>query len=267
MAEHITERKLLPVGIIRTIVLSAVLLIASVPAYADVFQYFDEEGTLIVTDNPYHIKRPRRQYESRYKDLKLSYRDDVSYDFYTVSANNFPDAIAATKISGPFNRQEKRVYAGETKWTLGWSYKFSSSRRIEGDKVYVSLNIYEIELRSDIVVLLPMLSDNSSMEYHDLRTWESFLNSLLEHEHDHVRIIKDQSFRDEARNRITALRDLVIPYNPASNLDELIRSSVEAETARIGHELIMKIKARNDEYDRITGHGIKHEMRAVFFGG
>jgi predicted secreted Zn-dependent protease len=129
----------------------------------------------------------------------------------------------------------------------------------------VSLNIYDIEFKSDIVVLLPMLSDNASMQYHDHKSWEAFLQGLLEHEHDHVRIINDPSYRDEARTKIMAVKDLVMPYDPALNLDELIRNAVENETARIGHELILKIKKRNEDYDRLTDHGIKHDMREDFF--
>ncbi len=244
--------------------LTVFFLVAS-PVYATVFQYFDDEGTLIVTDNPFRIKKPGLRYDSRYRDLKLAYRDDVSYDYYIVSGTSFQDAIAATKINGPVDRRENKTYAGETKWNFGWTYKFDSSHRTDGNSVYVSLNIFDIEFRSDIVVLMPMLSDNASLQYHDLKSWEGFLQGLLEHEHDHVNIIKDPSYRDEARRKIMAVSDLVIPYDTASNIDELIRNKVEQETAKIGHELIMKIKARNDEYDRLTDHGMKHDMREVFF--
>jgi len=252
---------------LRLAVLAAFLFVWTVPAQAAVYQYFDEEGTLVVTDNPYHLKRPRAQQTARPRDLKLAYREDVSYDFYYVSANSIQDAIAAVRSNGPFNNRDNKTYAGETRWNMGWSYKFDSSSRIEGSSLYVSVNIYEMEFRSDIVVLLPALTENSALNPSDMQNWENFLKVLLEHEHDHVRIVKDPSYRDEAQTRIGAIREFVLPYDPAAGIDALVKSAVEAETARIGHDIIKKIKDRNDEYDRITEHGSKHFLRNSFFGG
>lgn len=244
----------------------AFTLSLSLPANATVYQYFDEEGTLIVTDNPYNLKKPLAQSSIRPRDIKLAYREDVSYDFYPINAGNFQEAVAAVKTNGPFNQKDKRTYAGETRWNMGWAYKYNSSSRIEGTSLFVSLNIFEIEFRSNIVVLLPELTNTSSLNPHDLQNWDNMMRGLLEHEHDHVRIIKDNSFRDEAQARISAIKELVIDYNPAESTDGAVRNAVEAETARIGHEIIRKIKDRNDEYDRVTEHGTKHSMRSVFFG-
>ena len=35
----------------------------------------------------------------------------------------------------------------------------------------------------------------------------------------------------------------------------------------MGHNLMKEIKMRNDEYDRVTEHGLKPEMRDVFSAG
>lgn len=256
-----------------------VLLLYSAPVYAEVFQYFDQDGTLVVTDNPYRtrkarpatVSRPstdnRSSADSGLRDIKLNFREDVFYDYYQVYGRNFEEALQSTRVNGPFDSKDNKTYTGQTKWNIGWSYKYNTSYRADGTNVYVSLNIYDIEFRSDITVLLPLLNDYASFNPHELPIWERYMQGLLEHEHDHVKIIKDSDYKTAAVREISAIRDLTLPFNPRMNLDAQIREAVESRTAIIGHDLIMKIKDRNEEYDRLTDHGLKPEMRGVFFGG
>jgi hypothetical protein len=127
------------------------------------------------------------------------------------------------------------------------------------------VNIFDVEFKSVITVLLPALSEQCVLSENDLALWEKFVQKLLEHEHDHVALIKDPLFGDEAMKKISALRELTIDYVQGMVVDEAIKNAVESQTAKIGHDLIMEIKTRNDEYDRLTEHGMKPDMRSVFF--
>jgi len=250
-----------------------VLLLQAAMAHATVYQYFDEEGTLIVTNVPHRSKRlvplPEKKvdrgYEQRSREIRLNFKDDVYYDYYPVSGKTFQEAVMSTNMNGPFEQKDNKRYAAQTKWNMGWSYKFSSSYKAGGSSVYVSLNIYDFEFRSDITVLLPALSEGSALNEHDLALWEKFVQGLLAHEHDHVALIQDASFRAEAKRKISSIRDLSLPYDPSMVLDQEIKNAVESQTAKIGHDLIMEIKGRNDEYDRLTEHGLRPEMRQGFF--
>ena len=244
---------------------------------AVVYQYFDDEGTLIVTNIPPGGKRPapaadeRREQETeqkpkaQYPAIRLDFKDDVYYDFYPVTAHTFQEAVMGTNMNGPFEARENKRYAAQTKWKMGWSYKLRSNYRIERPYVYVSPQIYDVQFRSDITVLLPALTEDSSLSAHDNMLWEKFVQGLLAHEHDHVALIKDASFRQEATRKMSALTEMTLDYDPAAVIEDAIRGAVEAQTAKIGHDLIREIKARNDEYDRLTEHGLKPEMRQVFF--
>jgi len=243
---------------------------------AEVYQYFDEEGTLIVTNIPPGAKRPvpapvetheqeTQKPAKQYPGIKLDFIDDVYYDFYPVAANTFQEAVMGTSMNGPFEARENKRYAAQTKWKMGWSYKLRSNYRIERPYVYVSPQIYDVQFRSDITVLLPALTEDSSLSAHDSMLWEKFVQGLLAHEHDHVALIKDASFRQEATRKMSALTEMTLDYDPAAVLEDAIRGAVEAQTAKIGHDLIREIKARNDEYDKLTEHGLKPEMRQVFF--
>jgi predicted secreted Zn-dependent protease len=251
-------------NLLRCIVFLSVFILFACPVYADVFQYFDEDGTLIVTDNPYGSIRTRLRPPNKYKDIKLDYREDVFYDSYYVSGKNFHEIVDSTKINGPFDAKDNRSYAAQTRWNLGWSYKFDVSYSIEGSYVYVALNILDIKFRSDITVLLPMISEYSSLNHHDLKLWENYLKGLLDHEHDHVKIIKNPMYRDEALKRISEIKELSLYYDNHSDMETFINNAVEAETAKIGHSLIKKIKIANEEYDRRTDHGLKPK-RGKFF--
>lgn len=252
--------------LLRSFLFAIVIILFACPAYATVYQYFDEEGTLIVTDNPYGIRKPKHRPDITYQDIKLRYRDDISYDFYPVAGTDFQELVTSTQINGPFDPGDRKKYAGQTRWNTGWSYKFNSSYTVDGAYLYVSLNIFDIEFMSDISVLLPALPERTTLNHQDLKLWEHFVQKLLEHEHDHVKIIKDPFYKNEAVKKIFAIKQLTLAYDPRAELDTLIKNTVESETARIGHDLIMTIKKQNDEYDRITDHGLKAEMRDIFFG-
>lgn len=251
---------------------SIIMLVVAAPLHAEVFQYFDDEGTLVVTDNPFGLKRPRsaqplKTYKPK-KDQQISLNllGEVDYDYYPVFGRSFGEVINSVQANGPYDTGDARRYAGQTKWTTGWSYSFDSSYTRDGGNLRAAVTIRDIRFRSDIAVLLPMLSPDSELGYHDLQQWQEFMARLLEHEHDHVRIVRDPFPRDEAVNKVLAIREILVRAEPGVDPDSLVRQAVETGTARIGHELVRMVKAKNDEYDRLTEHGLRPEMKSVFFG-
>lgn len=245
-------------------------------AFAEVFQYFDENGTLIVTDNPFGTKKKKPHThtdiskgiippEIKAKELKSSLIEDVFYDYYPVSAKNYHEAVNSVSLNGPYDEKENKNYAAQTTWNLGLSYKFDYSYEISGSQIYILTNIFDVEFKSYITVLLPSLSENSTLPANDIENWNSFLQGLFDHEHDHVRIVREPSFRDEAMRKIATLNEFTFNYHPSSNIDELIRNTVESETAKIGCDMSRKIKELNNEYDRLTDHGLKPDKKDVFF--
>ncbi len=259
-------------NVLRFFIACVVVLVFTTPLHAEVFQYFDDEGTLIVTDNPFGLKRPRAaQPLQTYRPKKdqrvnLSLLGGVRYDYYPVYGRSFGEVLASVQANGPYDSGDSRRYAGETRWTTGWSYSFDSSYTRDGSQLRGAVTVRDIQFRSDIVVLLPMLSPDSELGFHDLQQWQSFMTGLLEHEHDHVRIVRESFHRDEAARRMSELREVQVPVEPGVDPESLIQGAVETETARIGHELVRTVKAKNDEYDRLTEHGLKPEMKTVFFG-
>jgi len=240
-------------------------------AHAEVFQYFDEEGTLIVTDDPFGTKKRDRQpyhkKQNRDNNVRINFREDVAYEFYEVTGNSIHEAMTATDRVGPLDAREGRRYAGQTRWNFGLSYNMDFSYRLDGDLIVVSVSISDIDFRSDITVILPALSEKSRFELSDFKVWEGFLQQLAEHEHDHVRIIQEPRFRQEVISGISGIRELLLPLQANENAEAVVKGAIESKVGAAAHDIMRKIKQKNDEYDRLTRHGERPELRNSFFQG
>ena len=240
--------------------------ISSLPAYAEVFQYFDQDGTLIITDRLHRQKKPGHASLPKIQKIpRIEYKEDVSYDYYSVSGSTLREVMLSADINGPHDERENRTYPGQTKWNIGWSYKFAYSYTKEDPVIHVLVDISDFDFLSDITVVLPSLSGRTALSPHELMLWESFMQGLISHEHDHVAIIKDPLYHDRALGEISRLKELYLEFDPYSDIDEMIKKTIENETGKIGHDLMKIIKDRNDEYDRLTEHGLKPDMRDIFF--
>lgn len=240
------------------------LLILAAASEAVVYQYFDEEGTLIITDNPYGVRKPRQPVD-RARHPNLTFRDDVSYEYYPVQGANLSDVMADIRNQGMLRSEHGTPFAAETRWNIGWSYDYQSSFAVEADRIVATVHITNVRFDSRITVMLPNLSAGPVFSEIENEHWERFLGDLLEHEHDHVRIILYPRYRDEALARMNTVRTLTLPHREGINIDAEISRVVEDETAEIGHAMIRTIREKNDEYDRLTDHGLKHYLRQTFF--
>ncbi len=240
-----------------SIVVSFFCLFSAVSLQATVYQYFDEDGTLIVTDDPYGLKKKVPRPHRAYKKTNLKFREDVAYGYYDVFGKNFHELVASVKAHGPFDSKKGKRFAAQTRWSFGLSYTFESSYRVEGEYVYVNLHMSDVELISDIRVLLPMPPEELLLSKQDALLWEHFMQELIEHEHDHVDMINDPVPRNSAFQEISGIREIVLSVDSHEdmNIDEEIRRAVEKETSRIVREFAGTIRHTNDEYDRITEHG------------
>ena len=254
-------------GLIKVFAAVLLMLLYAPQAYAVVYQYFDEEGTLIVTDNPHRSGYSRGPSRASAATVRSEAHDCITYEYYAVWGRTFSELAAATAQRGPFDYSEGKAYPAQTRWNAGWTYKFTSSHRPDGKYLRASVQIHDIALTSNISVVLPSLGDGIVLKGEERSQWDDFIAVLREHEADHVAIIRDSAFQDEAIRRMEAISEVVVANDPSMDPRDLIQRAVEEETARVGHEVIRKIKARNDDYDRVTQHGVRHDLRAAFFKG
>ena len=177
----------------RYILVLIVFSLLSSPAYAVIYQYFDQDGTLIITDNPHGNKRPKTPQAPPVisSEIRPAMRQDVYYEYYTVSGRNIHEILSNMSVFGPFDSKAGKNFAAQTKWHMGWSYKLNYTYKIEDNILRAYTNIYDVDFKSDISVLLPSPTSYSMLDAEAKRQWEQTLKHLIEHEHDHVNIIKD----------------------------------------------------------------------------
>jgi len=251
-------------------------LVLSQAAPAQLYQYFDEEGTRIVTDDPYGTKKktphqyrehPKQRQDVPQQGIRLNFRDDVSYNFYPVTGRSLPELVAATDSLGPFDAKEGRRYAAQTQWRYGLAYQLDFSYQRQGNLVTAQVNVHDIDFRPEITILLPELSDTRLLSAHELKLWEHYVQRILVHEHDHVRIVQDQRFRQEIVDGIAGIRELTFSAADEGRQDEAVRRAADSRITNVVHEHVRTIKQLNEAYDDVTDHGRKPEMRATFFQG
>lgn len=281
--------------ILLTALALAVLIQAPAPAQAQIYQYFDEDGTMVVTDSPHGRRGTRGGRGVRGTKLKptinklpeptkptpsISYhsvpkgydtptvtlREDVSYEYYGVSGSNTAELSRSTRQNGPYDTKEGRTYPAQTVWNLGWSYSLDYTPRVEGSLMRVAVKITDVQFISDIRVVLPALTEDVELQARDAAVWDEYFARLLEHEHDHVDIIRDSRHMDRALAEINEITEITVPYRRGTDHGPEIKRAIEEKTRLVGQRMSLAIKAENDEYDRITKHGNKHDMREAFFG-
>ena len=147
----------------------------------------------------------------------------------------------------------------------GYDYRYSYTFDHDANMIYVDLEIYNVRLSMHIRVILPDIGDRNSLNEHEETQWDNYLKILLEHENDHVRIIKENFSAEEFSKDISSLDKLVLEYDDSDDIDNLVRDAVQRETGVIGSWWFDEINFMNDRYDEMTGHGNRHNLREAFF--
>lgn len=236
-------------------------------AYPEIIQIFNQEGAMISTGKGKSAS-DRASGIARYSIPDgIELHKDVSYEFYPVFGKTFSEIVKSSEENGPFNKKEKMRFPTKHDWNTGWSYQFALSYDIdeEENKAHVSLELYDIDFMDEITITLPTLTDDTALNPVEKNMWKNYLLRLLEHEHDHVRIIRNPDSRNEALNSLKEINYLIFDYKEDMDIEKIVGRFLMEETEGIGREWVKKIKARDDEYSKITEHGRKHENRNRFF--
>lgn len=232
-----------------TLMCSAVLLFTDL-AGATVYQYFDEEGTLIVTNRPYGQKKRTQPQKHR---PGLGIVPGIAYDYYSVPGRTLKEALSYLGPDGV--NSGARDYAAQTRWLVGWSYAYKYTHERAGKHVRVWMEIQDVLLQSYITVLMPALTRRGALSRGEITRWDKYLQQFLAHEHNHVALIEDPIDKQAVLDSIYSVQELLIPAPPGLDLDLAVKKAVKDKTAKIGHAWIKRIKDRNNKYDRVTDHG------------
>lgn len=273
--------------------LSISLCLFAGSASSEVYQFYDSEGTLIVTnrkgdlplDGAYRVLSSRRAKPTGRKPLhalpstvRIVSRpapefiadrgvEGVRFKYYEVCGPTAREALHQSAQRGPYDRREGRSYPGQTKWSLGWRYDVSYDVNPDSGSGGVSARaeVYNVQIYADVEVLLPRLSTDCAMPRHEMEIWNRSMDSLRRHELDHVNIVTNENALQAMAESIAGERDYSFPFSGGGGIDKALGSAVQADTHSDGLPWIRWIRDLNDEYDRVTDHGLKPEKRNDFF--
>lgn len=233
-------------------------------ASAEIVQFFGPGGEVIA--------RPeKRDSGSRGAPYQLpegvKLLADVSYVFYPVFGRTFAETVRSSEENGPFHPALKRRAPSRSVWNVGWSYGLSYSHDIDrqNNAVYVSVEMKDLKVFHDVTVYLPVLIDDTSMNPVEKTLWKNYFTRLMDHEHDHARIVRDEGVEKEAITKLSELDYFMLSYEEGMQVERLVEPYIREESEKIGRAWARAIAGRCEEYDKITDFGKKHAAREAFF--
>ncbi len=161
----------------------------------------------------------------------------VRVSYYDVFGSSAPEL----RVS--LNRQRSRVVPGEhdghTRWQVRWRYSFA------GSGFNCRLSDYTTNLSTEI--FLPRWVKPSDPPANLAGQWSVYLEALRAHEDGHVEIARDAE---------AAVRASFSNVRPQTSCSELQRQ-LESRALQV----IEEFRAREREYDQLTGHGATQGAR------
>jgi len=148
---------------------------------------------------------------------------------------------------------------------MGWGYEYEITKRQKKGRGAVAVNaeVYNVDVYADVAVILPRIDPDCPMPDHERRIWDRAIASLRRHEMDHVNLVLNEETLGRMTASIAGVRQYA--YSHGGGLDHQVRRSVQKDTHRDAVPWVKWIREINDEYDRVTAHGLKAENRAEFF--
>lgn len=242
------------------------LLLLSAVSSAAISQFFDHDGNIIRSDT---LKRAGIQPAAlRYAVPDgIELLNDIKYEYYLVFGKTFTEIIISSQENGPLNKEINIRLPSKSVWNISWTYDFGYAYTVDEEArfVHITVELYDINIDYDITITLPALLDDTALNPVEKTLWKNYLLRILQHEHDHVKIIKDPESREALLKSFSDVNYFIVDYKSDMDMEKILGSSIKEETLKAGREWIKKIKARSDEYDRTTDYGRKNEMRESFF--
>jgi len=157
----------------------------------------------------------------------------VSTNHYFITGSTYKEIMSSITANRPWGTNLN--FLAYTKWIVNWEFETS----FENQK-YKPVNV-KVRVNSEITMPAYKPPTNGiSREF--LVNWGNFYRKLLEHELGHVRI--SQQAGKEVYERIKK-------FEGATSRREMHR-----EIHRIANSTIDEFKKKDEEYDRVTRHGL-----------
>ncbi|MBI5641807.1 MAG: DUF922 domain-containing protein [Nitrospirae bacterium] len=228
-------------------------------AFSAISQYFDSEGNPVS-----NAARARASKSLRYSAPQgIRLMKDVTYEYYPVSGKTFSEIVSSVEENGPLNRKINRRELSSFKWSVGWSYRFDYASEVdeETNTVHVAMEFPDISITYYVTITLPALIDDTALNPIEKELWKSYFQRLLEHEHEHARIVRDALSRQDLTDSFREVNYFILENRPDMDVDKILTSLIMEETSRIGRQWIRDMRNRLEDFDRKKEYGINPALK------
>ena len=233
----------------------------------EISQYFDSNGNSISSD----IRTRKSGLSSRINKHSvpegIELPNDISYEFYPVFGKTFSEIVRSAEENSPVDLKSKKRLPTRFEWSLGWSYKIDQSSEVdeEDNTVHADVMLYNVSLTYNIKITLPTLIDDTVLNPAEKTLWKNYYSSLVEYEHDHVSIIRDNDAKADLLMKFRELDYINLDNSSEIDIQKAVETSIRKETEAIGSAWVKDLKKRIEAYDRATEYGLALQNRGSFF--
>ena len=237
-------------------------------SYPEISQHFDSFGNPISSDsNKISKDRPSGKTDRHSAPEGIELQQDIQYEFYLVFGKTFSEIVRSAEENSPADLKSKKRLPTRLEWSVGWSYKIDQSTEIDeaDDTTHEEVEIYDVSIKYNIKITLPTLLDDTALNPSEKTLWKNYYRNLVEYEHDHARIIRDNEAREELLKKFSDLDYMIFDYPGEIDIEKAVEAFIKKETESIGSAWVRDLRKRIDAYDKATEYGLALQNRESFF--
>jgi len=236
-------------------------------SYPEISQNFDSNGNSISSGSKSSVDRRSSRINRHSVPEGIELQNDIQYEFYPVFGKTFSEIVRSAEENSPVDLKSRKRLPTRFQWSVGWSYKVDHSTEIdESDNTpQEEVEIYDVSIKYNIKITLPTLIDDTVLNPSEKTLWKNYYDSLVEYEHDHARIIRDNDAKKELLSKFSDLDYMIFDYSKEIDIQKAVETFIKKETESIGSAWVKDLKKRIDAYDRATEYGLALQNRESFF--
>ena len=236
-------------------------------SYPEISQNFDSNGNPISSVGKSRLNSRSSRISRHSVPEGIELQSDIHYEFYPVFGKTFSEIVRSAEENSPVDLKSRKRLPTRLEWSVGWSYKIDQSTEIdESDNTpQEEVEISDVIVKYNIKITLPTLIDDTALNPSEKNLWKNYYHTLVQYEHDHARIIRDNDSKAELLKKFRDLDYMNFDYSKEIDIQKAVETFIKKETESIGSAWVKDLKKRIDAYDRATEYGLALQNRESFF--
>ena len=237
-------------------------------SYPEISQNFDSNGNPVSSGSKSRLDSRSSRINRHSVPEGIELQTDIHYEFYPVFGKTFSEIVRSAEENSPADLKSRKRLPTRFEWSVGWTYKVDHSTEIDetDNTPQEEVEIYDVSIKYNIKITLPTLIDDTVLNPSEKNLWKNYYRSLVQYEHDHAKIIRDNDAKEELLKKFDDLGYTIFDYTKEIDIQKAVETFLEKKTKDIGSAWVKDLKKRLDAYDRATEYGLAIENRESFFG-